>query len=158
MVRSLPCSRKVAIVGLPVFFNPPGSDEQLVFGLLLSYISTVLFNWFKPFKKKADDVLSVVAQISLFSLLVSAIIVRLETDSKALEVALFFLLLVPPGLALVPEGALKKIFKEKTPKQIREHVLAADETEPMLKQRPGAAAAASQHAGGSQEDMVVHEF
>ena len=52
----------------------------------------------------------------------SAVIIRLESDSKALEVALFVLLLAPPALAFIPESSLKKLFKQKTPAEITDLV------------------------------------
>ena len=36
------CVRKVSLVGLPVFFEP-GSSEQLMFGLLVCFVTITIF-------------------------------------------------------------------------------------------------------------------
>ena len=102
------CFRKLAIVGLPVFFEP-GSSEQLTFGLLICCLtlackstlnrlqSRVLlyrvflvetgFAKYSPNRDPDDDTLQLMCLIEVFVALLSTIVLRYEIAFPAYAVA-----------------------------------------------------------------------
>ena len=99
------CFRKIMTVGLPVFMVP-GSSGQLMFGLLVTFISFGMYAKFAPFIHDSDDRLQQVCQISLFFALASGIVLKMEVDSsyEVLTHLLTVMLCVPPVLAFFFES------------------------------------------------------
>ena len=56
------CVRKIALVCLPVFFAHDG-PEQLVLGLLLSALSTMVLVAYMPYRSGNETRLSLIAQV-----------------------------------------------------------------------------------------------
>jgi len=73
------CFRKAILVGLSVFFDG-GSPEQLVFGLTMAFATFGTYAAFRPFKSNDADILANLCQVTIFSALVSAVVL---TASKA---------------------------------------------------------------------------
>lgn len=102
------CIRKVLLVGIPVFM-PPGSGGQLVFGLIVCYISSCAYTAFQPFRTDSDDFLQQVAQFQIFFVLLSSIISDYMGDDLTLRRLLSVLLVIPPMVAIVNELGLEQL-------------------------------------------------
>ena len=50
------CIRKLAIVGAPVFFDPAGSPAQLIFGLLITFLTASIYAYQQPYTAKEHSV------------------------------------------------------------------------------------------------------
>lgn len=57
--------RKIALVGLPVFF-PPFSSGQLVFGLMVCFLSFGAYGAIRPYNEPSDNTVSNIAQLHIF--------------------------------------------------------------------------------------------
>jgi len=99
------CGRKICLVGIPVFANN-GSASQLIMGLLVCFISAMMYASYEPFVSESDDRLSKICQTSLFFSLVSSIALKMEPDSsqEVLGVLLLIMLAVPPVIAFLFES------------------------------------------------------
>jgi len=102
------CLRKICLVGLPVFL-PSGSAAQLICGLLVCFISAMMYAAFNPYVDHGDDKLSKACQVALFFSLVSSIALTMERDSSedAVGTLLLFTLIVPPVLGFFYEAELE---------------------------------------------------
>ena len=69
------CYRKLALTGMPVWFEM-GSVAQLTFGLLISFFSFGAYMVFQPYAKDGDDRLSQLCQAQTFFALLSSIILE----------------------------------------------------------------------------------
>jgi len=80
-----------------------GSASQLVVGLLVCFLSSMLHTAYSPYIDKNDNLLAGICQLSLFFALVSAINLRMEgeTSSATLGVLLVITLAVPPAFAIL---------------------------------------------------------
>ena len=58
----LECLRKLAIVCLPVFFSPTGSVSQLMFGLMVCFLTVTVLALIRPYKKANS--LAIMAQVT----------------------------------------------------------------------------------------------
>ena len=91
------CVRKLSLVGLPVFFNP-GSSEQLMFGLLVCFLSTAFFAYYKPYRDQTDDYVLLVCLIEVFVALLAAVALQYgigEFTEEAIGPILISLLFIP---------------------------------------------------------------
>jgi ABC-type Mn2+/Zn2+ transport system permease subunit len=88
----------VAQIGADVL----GSASQLVVGLLVCFISSMLYAAYSPYIDKNDGLLAQVCQLSLFFVLVSTIALRNDGEraSDTLGVPLVVTLFVPPAAAM----------------------------------------------------------
>merc|ERR1711988_486696 len=100
------CLRKVLLVGVPACFPDRGGNAQLVWGLLVCFVTFGAYMYFEPFVKVSDSHLSQIAQAQIFLTLVSSIGLRLtppdETLAHIISVLLFFI----PAIALFQETPL----------------------------------------------------
>jgi len=96
------CARKILLVGLPVFL-PAGSAAQLICGLLVCFISAMVYSYTSPYISSEDDQLARVGQVALFFALVSSIALKVERDSSsaALSYLLIATLAIPPMVAFL---------------------------------------------------------
>ena len=96
------CLRKIAIAGLPAFFDPSGSASQLIFGLVVCFTTFGMYVHLKPFVNDDDDLLASLCQVQIFFALVSAVALifdKADTVAAAnLDVLLVILWLVPMTL------------------------------------------------------------
>lgn len=65
----LECARKLLLVCLPVFFDPQGSVGQLMFGLLVCFVTFGVYSFMQPYKDA--NTLAILAQVTSCSLLLS---------------------------------------------------------------------------------------
>jgi FtsH-binding integral membrane protein len=89
---------QVALVGIPVFFNP-GSSEQLTLGLIVCFLSFGLYMSLAPFKLDSDDLLQQACQVQIFFSLLSALVLKTETNSGAMGAILSVMLFIPSVFA-----------------------------------------------------------
>ena len=96
--------RKVALVGVAVFFEP-GSSLQVAYGLLVTFVAYGVYSSVKPYADRGDGMLAQVAQVQVFLALVLAS-ARSTNDGSdgawltAIDVALVFSLAAGTGLAI----------------------------------------------------------
>jgi hypothetical protein len=67
------CVRKLSLVGIPVFYVQ-ASLAQLVSGLIVCFLSVMMYTWFKPYRDPKDDALQMICQVQVFFALLSKII------------------------------------------------------------------------------------
>merc|ERR1719424_1651204 len=92
------CARKILLVGLPVFFEP-GTPAQLIFGLIINFITFGAYCFFSPYEEGSDDLLSGFCQLSIFFSLVASIITNAYPEDPVMSVVLPIFLLVPVVIA-----------------------------------------------------------
>ena len=66
------CGRKIALIGVPVFFAP-GTMPQLILGLLICFISFGLYMMFSPYLEDKHDYVSQICQLQIFFALLSGV-------------------------------------------------------------------------------------
>ena len=95
------CFRKVATVGLPVFFYP-GQFEQLVLGLLVSGISMMTVTAMSPYRLHGDNVVAVIAQVAIFCTLLSGVILHADLGASEEEGRSLVITVVLSILSIAP--------------------------------------------------------
>ena len=70
--------RKALLVGVPAAFPGRGGNAQLVWGLLVCFITFGAYMMFAPFVKDSDDQLQQMAQGQIFLTLVASIGLRMN--------------------------------------------------------------------------------
>lgn len=95
------CFRKVATVGLPVFFYP-GQFEQLVLGLLVSGISMMTVTAMSPYRLHGDNVVAVIAQVAIFCSLLSGVILHADLGASEEEGRSLVITVVLSILSIAP--------------------------------------------------------
>jgi len=99
--------RKVLLVGVPATFPDRGGNLQLVWGLLVCFISAGMYMMYAPYVEDGDDRLAQLAQLQVFVTLAASIGLR-ATPPEPILTSLCNILLV-----LVPVvGLLDPIYKE----------------------------------------------
>lgn len=97
------CFRKLAVACVPVFFVPSGSISQLVFGLMVCFITFGMFVYYAPFEETGDDRLAQLCQGQIFFALLSSIALSFDaeqrTASRNLDVLLVALWVLPITLS-----------------------------------------------------------
>ena len=58
----LECARKLLLVCIPVFFDPQGSVGQLMFGLLVCFVTSCAYSFMQPYKDA--NTLAIMAQVT----------------------------------------------------------------------------------------------
>jgi pyruvate/2-oxoglutarate dehydrogenase complex dihydrolipoamide acyltransferase (E2) component len=97
------CLRKVFLLGCPTVFKM-GSASQLIVGLLVCFISSMLCATYSPYVDKDDGRLAELSQLSLFFVIVSTIALRMEegeSSAEIIDVLLVVLLAVPAVVAIL---------------------------------------------------------
>ena len=78
MPQLIECIRKLAIVCLPVFFQPAGSVSQLIFGLMVCFLTFGAYMVYAPYAEQDDDYLAQLCQVQIFFSLVSSITLKYD--------------------------------------------------------------------------------
>ena len=97
--------RKLALIGISVAFEP-GSLVQSVYGLMVSFLSAMVFAGLSPYVDPAEDRLAMLCQMLVFIVLISAIVLRSDPSEVAtfgLDVLLLVLTMVPIVLSVALE-------------------------------------------------------
>jgi hypothetical protein len=98
------CLRKLALVGVPVFFPDPGGIAQQTYGLLICFLTFGIQTSFMPYVSLSDDRLAQLAQVQIFLALLAAVVLRAsagEDMASAMDVTLTVLTFVPIILAIL---------------------------------------------------------
>jgi hypothetical protein len=100
------CFRKLAIVCMPVFFDA-GTPAQLIFGLLICFLTAMLYSNLRPYARDGDTALALVAQANIFFNLLSSVALSYGNSSAEVErnmdVLLVVLMIVPFAMAIILE-------------------------------------------------------
>jgi hypothetical protein len=95
------CARKILLVGLPVFL-PPGSNGQLLCGLVVSFGSALIYAIFEPYVDSSDGQLQLICQSEIFFALLSSLVLRVDPGNATLAALLPLIMILPPVFALTP--------------------------------------------------------
>eukprot|EP00966_Prymnesium_polylepis_P290180 6703308-Prymnesium_polylepis.1 len=68
------CVRKLALIALPLLFQPPGTIPQISFGILLATFFLLLYNNLKPYNAWQNDILQELCQLNIFLTLLIALV------------------------------------------------------------------------------------
>jgi len=92
-------------VCLPVFFDPPGSIPQLIFGLMTSFLTFGIYMFWGPYIRDTDDRLAQLCQVQIFFVLLSSVALRYgpqhASASVSHDVLLCIVTVVPTTLYMV---------------------------------------------------------
>ena len=99
------CVRKILLIGLPIFV-PAGSPAQLIFGLIICFLSYGAYCVCAPYVKYEDDFLAQVAQVVIFFSLVSSLVTNAYPKDPIMSALLPALLAVPVILTVLFEMSL----------------------------------------------------
>jgi hypothetical protein len=94
------CLRKIALIGLPIFF-PPGSPPQLIFGVIICFLSYGAFCAYSPYFRDDDNFLAQVSQVVIFFSLVSSVVTNAFPEDPVMQVLLPVLLAMPVILTII---------------------------------------------------------
>lgn len=104
------CLRKLALVCLPVFFQPSGSVSQLMFGLIICFLTFGTYMVKAPYISDNDDRLASLCQAQIFFSLLSSVALKYDPETRAnatnLDLLLSFLTFLPIAFAVVTETPL----------------------------------------------------
>ena len=106
------CARKLLLLCAPVFFEPQGSVAQLVFGLMVSFLSFGLYAATRPFKQASTNTLAIATQVTIFFALLSSAVLKYDpqtlADSSNIDVVLSLLTVLTVTLPIL-EAILEAI-------------------------------------------------
>ena len=68
----LECARKLLLVCIPVFFDPQGSIGQLMFGLLVCFVTFGVYSFMQPYKNA--NTLAILAQVTSYTSLLQHVL------------------------------------------------------------------------------------
>ena len=101
------CFRKLAIVCLPVFIPPSGSVPQLIFGLVVCFLTFGAHMLYNPYVENGDDRLAQLCQVQIFFALLSSIALKYDEgtlrNATNMDVLLTVLIALPILLAFYLE-------------------------------------------------------
>jgi hypothetical protein len=97
------CIRKLALVCIPVFFEPAGSMPQLIFGLLVCFITFGEYMMSTPFADMFDNRLAQLCQVEIFFCLLSSIVLKYDEYAIAspFVMDMFLSIIVPAPVVVV---------------------------------------------------------
>ena len=101
------CGRKLAIVCLPVFFSPSGSVSQLLFGLMVCFLTFGAHMFYRPYVDDSDDHLAQLCQVQIFFALLSSVALKYDAatinNAATMDILLTAIALVPFAFAVAVE-------------------------------------------------------
>jgi len=115
MFELVECARKLLVVGGPVFFDPPGSVQQLIYGIILCFTIFGLYGYFQPYTNSSDNGLATLCQMQIFFALLASVINTFDAASLRgsynIGLLLIFLTCLPVILAILTETSLPSLLK-----------------------------------------------
>lgn len=96
--------RKIAVVGTPVFFSPSGSAAQLIWGLMVCFITAMIYAYEQPYAATTDNSLALLCQAQIFFTLLSAIAIKAlpaDGDDSAIDTLLTVVMFAPMAVAAI---------------------------------------------------------
>ena len=110
------CFRKLMLVGAPVFFDPPGSVQQLLYGLMVSFLIFGLYSYWKPYVSRDDDILAALCQVQIFFALLASVVNSIDQatlrNNYNMGVLLIIFTALPATIAVFTESPLPALVKE----------------------------------------------
>jgi hypothetical protein len=111
------CFRKLALVCMPVWFEP-GSVAQLIFGLMVCFVTFGAYTAWAPFAEERANVLAQACQVQIFFALCSAIALsfdvgRTEESSRSIDVLLTVLTFVPLSMTVVLRTPVVRLLEQR---------------------------------------------
>lgn len=88
---------------MPACFSDRGGDAQLMWGLMVCFLTFGAYSTFAPFIKHSDDQLAQLAQVQIFLNLVVSIGLRMNPDDQTLGAILTAILFFLPIFAIGTE-------------------------------------------------------
>jgi Arc/MetJ family transcription regulator len=106
------CVRKLALVCMPVWFEP-GSVAQLIFGLMVCFLTFGAYTAWAPFAEERANVLAQACQVQIFFALLSAIALsfdvgKTEGSTQSIDLLLTVLTFVPLSITVLLRTPLRK--------------------------------------------------
>jgi len=111
------CLRKLMLIGAPVFFDPPGSVQQLLYGLVACFIIACAYALWQPYVDDSDDRLALLCQTSIFFALLSSVVNAFDNSlrsSSGMDVLLVTCTVLPVVISVaceVPFGLIREAGK-----------------------------------------------
>ena len=107
--------RKLALVGVPVFFEPAGGVGQLTYALLVCFITFGMYTALSPYVDDGEDRLAQLCQVQIFFTLLASLVVRTDRErTESIDMLLSTLSLTPLVVAVALESPLESIARRAT--------------------------------------------
>jgi len=109
------CVRKLAMVCMPVFFTS-GSAEQLMFGLIVCFITFGIYAYHVPYTESKSNFLAQMCQCQIFFALLSSVALKFAAEAidsagaRLLDYVLTTLTLLPGVILTVFQSPASRIF------------------------------------------------
>ena len=109
------CVRKLAIVCMPVFLESGGA-AQLIFGLIVCFITFGLYTYFSPYKEPHVNLLAQACQCQIFFALLTSIALKFAAAAtegqgeSLIDIVLVVLTFVPAAVVLIFQTPARDIF------------------------------------------------
>jgi hypothetical protein len=114
--ESFECFRKLMLVGAPVFFDPPGSVQQLMYGLMVSFILFGVSSVCTPYTDPTDDRLASICQLQIFFALLSSVANSFDDSTLRqnynMDVLLCICTLVPLVVTVITETPIPNVLAQ----------------------------------------------
>ena len=81
------CIRKIALVGIPVVFEP-GTVEQRTLGLIICFITSALIALLQPYQEPNNNNLAILCQFMIFFCLIAGMVTQIQPDSPGIDALL----------------------------------------------------------------------
>jgi hypothetical protein len=99
------CGRKLALVCFPVFFQPAGSVAQLIFGLMVCFITFGEYMMVMPYEDMFDNRLAQLCQMAIFFCLLSSIVLKYDEYAIAspmnMDIILTIIVPLPAAITIL---------------------------------------------------------
>ena len=97
------CIRKLAVACVPVFFQPSGSDSQLIYGLMVCFVCFGAYVHFDPYEDRGNDAVARLCQMQIFFSLLASVALTSASEQNAgsnMDILLVVLYCLPVRLPL----------------------------------------------------------
>ena len=68
---------------VPVFFQPSGSDSQLIYGLMICFVSFGAYVHFDPYEDRGNDAVARLCQMQIFFSLLASVALTSASEQNA---------------------------------------------------------------------------
>ena len=68
---------------VPVFFQPSGSDSQLIYGLMICFVSFGAYVHFDPYEDRGNDAVARLCQMQIFFSLLASVALTSASEENA---------------------------------------------------------------------------
>jgi hypothetical protein len=68
---------------VPVFFQPSGSDSQLIYGLMICFVSFGAYVHFDPYEDRGNDAVARLSQMQIFFSLLASVALTSASEQNA---------------------------------------------------------------------------